>query len=243
MRLLIINPNTTEAMTQRFVAAARKALPAIDIIGATGRFGTRYIASRASYAVAGHAALDALSRQRSGADAIVLACFGDPGLDALREVSNVPVISLIEASLAASAPKRFAIVTGGNRWEAMLGEILTARHLAERFVGVRTLKPSGGTIAADPDAAFKDLTACCEAAIVEDHAQTIILGGVGLLGLAERLQPHFDIPILCSNLAGISAANDVLTNPKAIVRHETEISASIGLSPELEALFLNGKLG
>ena len=71
MKLLLINPNTTEAITDLVVAEAKKILdPTIGVVGATGRFGGRYVASRATYAVAGHAALDAYAAH--GADALVL---------------------------------------------------------------------------------------------------------------------------------------------------------------------------
>ncbi|HUN11159.1 MAG TPA: aspartate/glutamate racemase family protein, partial [Rhabdaerophilum sp.] len=117
-RLLIINPNTTEAMTRKVGDAARAMLPGVAITEATGRFGSAYIASRASYAIAGHVALDCLAAHRAGCDAVLLACFGDPGIEALREVSPVPVIGLIDATTAEAGQggRRFAIVTGGARW-------------------------------------------------------------------------------------------------------------------------------
>jgi allantoin racemase len=146
MRLLVINPNTTEAMTDKVVAAARLALePGLDIIAATGRFGARYVSSRASFTVAGHAALDAFAEYGQGCDAVLLACFGDPGLDALREVSTMPVISLIDASCAEAATggRRFSIVTGGARWQAMLTEMIAVRGLGSQLASIRTVAPTG----------------------------------------------------------------------------------------------------
>ena len=87
--------------------------------GATGRFGARYIASRAASAVAAHAALDAYAEHGAGADAVLIGCFGDPGLDALREVAPVPVLGLADAAGAEAmriAP-RFGVVTGGAAWK------------------------------------------------------------------------------------------------------------------------------
>ena len=60
MRILLINPNTTEAVTEQAAAHVRRLIPA-EIVPATGRFGARYISSRAAAAIAGHAALDALA--------------------------------------------------------------------------------------------------------------------------------------------------------------------------------------
>lgn len=227
-RLLVLNPNTTEAVTRRLGAMARAALPGVDIVEATGRFGCAYVASRAAFAIAGHAALDAFAAQGADCDAVLLACFGDPGLEALREIAGVPVIGLIEATaqeageMAAQAggqapppePRRFAIVTGGERWPAMLAEILRARGLADRCVGIRAVAPTGGDIARDPQAARAILHEACRDAIEKDGAQAVILGGAGLVGLAAELQPEIGAPVICSVEAGLRAARAVLAAPK-----------------------------
>ncbi len=134
-RLLIINPNTTAMVTDRVTAAARASLPGVDLISATGRFGAAYISSRASFTVAGHAALDALAEWGTGVDAVLLACFGDPGLDALREVSQVPVIGLVEAACAEAGEggRPFSIVTGGERWGPMLREMIMLAASTRRW--------------------------------------------------------------------------------------------------------------
>lgn len=119
MRILLINPNTTAGVTA-LVAAHVTAIAgdAASFVPVTGRFGARYISSRASAAIAGHAALDALAIHGGGCDAVFLACFGDPGLLALRELAEVPVVGMAEASCLAACEggRRFAIVTGGALW-------------------------------------------------------------------------------------------------------------------------------
>ena len=142
MRLMLINPNTTVAITEKVAAEARRiGGPGIDIIPVTGRFGARYIASRAAYAVAAHAALDAFAACAEPHDAVMLGCFGDPGLDALREISPKPVIGMADASIAAAAKRAgtFSIVTGGERWVAMLEEFVASRGLADRLASVRAV--------------------------------------------------------------------------------------------------------
>ena len=105
MRLLLINTNTSQAITDMLVAATRQIVgPGVDVAGATARFGGRYIATRATYAIAAHAALDAYAEHGEGADAVILACFGDPGLLALREIATVPVIVLVKESPRPPAP-------------------------------------------------------------------------------------------------------------------------------------------
>jgi allantoin racemase len=234
-RLLIINPNTRADMTALVGDAARIALPGVAINLASARFGGRYIASRAAFAIAAHAALDAFAEHGAGADAVLLACYGDPGLDALREIAGVPVIGLIEAAAeeATATGGRFAVVTGGSRWAPMLREFHLARGLDTRLAAVRTVAPTGGEIASDPEGALAQLAAACRTCAAEDGAGAVILGGVGLIGLAARLQPEVPVPVICSVEAGFRAAARALTQPPVTPAFTPDGVESLGLSPAL----------
>lgn len=212
MRILLINPNTTSSVTDLVAGhvrgiAGRMAGETATFVPVTGRFGARYIASRAAAAIAGHAALDALAEHGAGCDAVYLACFGDPGLAALREISPVPVVGMADAACrdARARGGRFAIVTGGVLWRPMLEEFVAQIGLSDRLAGVRTVAPTGGDIARDPDAALGQLAAACTACAREDGADTVILGGAALAGLAARIQPMVPVPVLCSVEAGTLA--------------------------------------
>jgi allantoin racemase len=245
MRLLIINPNTTAAMTDKVVVAARSMLPAgTQIIPATGRFGPRYIASHASFAVAGHAALDAFAAHGSGCDAVLLACFGDPGLEALREVADCPVISLIDASCAEAGigGRRFSIVTGGERWGPMLKEMIRARGLEPQLASIMTVAPTGGEIAKDPEGAAALLAEACRRCANEDGAEAVILGGAGLIGIASIIQPGLRMNIICSNEAGLRDVAKVLAAGHKHPRGRTGQVEAVGLSHELTEMFLLGQL-
>jgi Asp/Glu/hydantoin racemase len=209
LRILLINPNTTESVTALVAGhAGAIAGDSATFIPVTGRFGANYISSRAAAAIAAHAALDALAAHVAGCDAVYLACFGDPGLAALREISPVPVIGMAEASCleACNHGRRFAIVTGGALWGPMLTEFVAWLGLAERLAAVRTIAPTGDQIARDPDAALAELAAACAACAAEDGADVVILGGAALAGLAARIQPSVPIPVLCSVEVGARAA-------------------------------------
>ncbi|MGL4637302.1 MAG: aspartate/glutamate racemase family protein [Beijerinckiaceae bacterium] len=245
MNILLINPNTTEAMTTKVADAARLFMPEVEVRSATGRFGAQYIASRASYAVASHAALDCLAEHGAGCDIVLLACFGDPGLEALREVSPVPVISLIDASCAEAAQngRRFSIVTGGERWEPMLREMIKARALDVQLASIRTVAPTGGEIAADPEKAYAVLAQACQSCVDDDGAQAVILGGAGLLGIAEKIQSMVSVPLVCSNEAGFRSIQKELASG----HHKVDIKGcdpvgSVGLSTPLAALLQQGKM-
>lgn len=243
MKLLLVNTNTTEAITELLLAQGRKvAAPTTRLTAVTGRFGGRYVASRATYAIAGHAALDAYARHGADADAVVLACFGDPGLEALREVASQPVVGMAEASCVAAAQTagRFAIVTGGERWGPMLREFVASIGLADRLAVVHTLAPTGGDIARDPEGALRMLADACRQCIRDHGASSVILGGAGLAGLAERIADRVDAPVIDSltasiRLAEARAAAALEANGHAQRRTLTP-TETIGLGDELAAL-------
>jgi allantoin racemase len=207
-RCLVINPNTTAAVTDRVLAACRQAQPGVQWDGATARFGAAYIANEIGYAKAGHAALDAYEAFYDGHDLVLLACFGDPGLLALRELSRVPVISLAQSSFEAAARQgRFAVVTGGHAWAPMLARFARAQALDERLTGIHTIDWTGAQIADDPDGARDALVAAAQHG-VEEGAECILLGGAALTGLAPSLQPRLAVPVLDNVLLAAQAVAD-----------------------------------
>jgi allantoin racemase len=238
MRILLINPNTTSSITERMAAYAGDIVGgAATYVPVTGRFGARYISSRAAAAIAGHAALDALAEHVPGCDAVYLACFGDPGLAACKEVSPVPVIGMAESACieAAREGRRFAIVTGGVLWKPMLQEFVATLNLSSQLAAVRAVAPTGDQIANDPDAALTVLADACSECAQQDGADIVILGGAALLGLAERIQPRVSVPLLCSVASGARAA---LAAAQAGDRRERTAPAlaSVGLSGPLATL-------
>lgn len=198
MRALLLNPNTNPAMTQHCLAAAQAYAPDIEFIGATGRFGSPHIGTRATYAIASHAALDAYAAQAQRFDAVILACFGDPGLAALKEVADVPVFGLAEEACRAAIrrQKPFSIVTGGERWATMLADYLTPLGLTKHLASIRTVDVTGSQIMADPRGSLGKLAETCERAAMDDGAASVILGGAGLVGLVPRLETKVPIPLL-----------------------------------------------
>lgn len=237
MRILVINPNTSAAVTD-LVAARTRAIAGqrAAVVAVTGGFGARYIASRAAAAIAGHAALEALAEHVAGCDAVYLACFGDPGLAALKEISPVPVVGMAEASCRAACSRggRFAIVTGGASWQPMLREFVAGLGLSERLAAVRTIAPAGDEIARDPEAALAHLAAACTACATQDGADVVILGGAALAGLAARIQPAVPVPVLCSVDAGARAAVAAANGGRCAT--SAPAADSIGLSPALAKL-------
>lgn len=204
VRLILINGNTTETMTQRLLAAAQPLLPpGARIEGRTAAFGEPYISTREASAIAGHAVAVVareIAAEPEQPDAVHIACFGDPGLLAAREILACPVIGMAEASCHAACQlgQRFSIITGGPAWGPMLREFVASIGLRHRLASVRTLDLSGAEIAARPQEARGLIEAEARAAIAEDRADVVILGGAGLIGFADDLRCSVNRPVLDS---------------------------------------------
>jgi Asp/Glu/hydantoin racemase len=215
--LLLINPNTTTAITETLATLVRATAPAdVSIHAVTATFGAPYIADETGYAVAGHATLQAWQQASSARvkpfDGVIVGCFGDPGLFALREAASCPVTGLAEAALLEAVQLmdasgqtvgrgRCAIVTGGAAWGPMLRKLLPALAGGERVAAIETVALSGAQLRADPVAAHALLTEACRKVRVEHDVEAVILGGAGLGGLAAVLQKQVDVPLIDSVLA------------------------------------------
>jgi Asp/Glu/hydantoin racemase len=201
--VLLINPNTSEPITRLLQEHVQRELgPALRVRAATARFGAPYIADEATYAVAGHAVLDAWQSQ-APADAVLIGCFGDPGLFALRESSAAPVTGLAEAAFSEAASHgRFAVVTGGARWEPMLLRLAQALGFERSLAGIHVVPATGAELAADRDAARRLLALACVKAARRFDAKAVIIGGAALAGMAADLQPGCGLPLIDSVAAG-----------------------------------------
>jgi allantoin racemase len=240
-RILVLNPNTSTQMTDLLMRVLQPLAPeGVTLVPATGRFGAAYISSRSAAAIASHAALEAYAEHGQGCDAVYLACFGDPGFLALRELSPVPVIGMAAAACAEAAAQwgRFSIVTGGERWRPMLTEFVATLGLGAHLASVEPLQATGGEIAQAPAGSLAALAEACSLTVRRDGARAVILGGAGLAGLAERIQPLVEAPVICSTRAGFRSVLVALAGPSEALRASAPLPpvASIGLSQRLASL-------
>ena len=246
MRLLIINPNTTTTITALLEANAKKvASMQVQVSAVTARFGASYIACEATYAVAGHAVLDAWAAALASGgmlpDAVLIGCFGDPGLLALRETSRAPVTGLAEAAfIEAASHGPFAIVTGGQRWKPMLERLAHQLGYGHVLQGIHTVLPTGRQLAQDPVAARSLLAAACQQAAHDFKVNAVILGGAGLAGMAAAIQVDIEVPVIDSVLAGTRQAL-LRIEQKLLLKAESSNRFDVrwqGVSAELTALGL-----
>jgi Asp/Glu/hydantoin racemase len=199
MRILLANPNTTEAMTGRMAAVARGAVPAgAEIVPITAPRGFPYIASRAEAQVAGAILLEMIAPHADAVDAVVVAAFGDPGLAGARELFDVPVVGMAEAAMltAAMLGERFSIVTFTPVMRRWYVDGVRDAGLSARFAGLRAPPEHAADLDGLREGLRDELAGLCERAAQEDGADVVILGGAPLAGLAGEIQGEVGVPLV-----------------------------------------------
>ena len=204
MRLLLLNPNTSVSMTEGMVAVARDAAPPGVVIEAlTATRGFPYIASRVEAQIAGAIALeDIAARFERGDDepiaAVIVAAFGDPGVRAARELFTVPVVGMAEAAVVSASllGDRFGIATFTPLMQRWYLDCVHGTGLGGRCTGVRTPPKRPLDVDALADRMAEEIAELARRCIVEDGADSVILGGAPLAGLASRLQAQVPGPLI-----------------------------------------------
>lgn len=205
MKLLIVNPNISQSVTDLIEAEARRSASAgTELTMRTAPFGVAYIETRAEAAVGAYAVLNELAEHHVGHDAAIVAAFGDPGLAAAREMLPIPVVGLTEAAVmsAAMLGGRFSIVAISRRIRAWYQETVDIHGLSGRLASIRCLEDSLrdiGTVQAEKG---EQLQALCKAAIENDGADVIIIAGAPLAGLARSIADRIPVPLV----DGVSSA-------------------------------------
>lgn len=198
--LLLINPNTNVTTTTEMVGVARKTAPAgVHIEGATALRGAPLIVDDEKLAIGAKAVGElADTLDLSNYAGIIVSAFGDPGMDALRSRSPVPVTGIAEAGIieAANGGRRFSVVTTTPGLVSAIRERVCAYGYGHLFAGVRLTEGDAAELMDDPNRLEAGLAHACEAAIGMDAAEAIIIGGGPLAVFARALQPRFSIPIV-----------------------------------------------
>jgi allantoin racemase len=205
MRLLLINPNVTESITTIMAEEARRsASPVTTIVAATARFGTQYVANRVEAAVAGHAVLDLIAEQADGCDAVIISAFGDPGLYAAREMLDIPVVGVSEASFltAYTLGRRYSLVCLTKRLRTWYMECAEEHGLAGRMASARALDIPIQDITQARETLKEHLVELALRAVDEDDAEVIIMAGGPAAGVAREIQDRVPVP----TIDGVSCA-------------------------------------
>jgi allantoin racemase len=210
MKLLLVNPNTSTAMTAGMAATAQQiAAPGTVVVGRQPSFGPVSIESHfdEAFGAAGVAEQVKLA-QPENFDAVVIACFGDPGLDAARELTTAPVLGIAEAAFHAASfvASGFSVVTTMTR-TCGIAERLVLRYGYERIcrgvhgtdIPVLALEHCGEDVIAEIEAAAR-------MALARDRSEAIVLGCGGMAALCRRLQARLGVPVVDGVTAAVKFA-------------------------------------
>jgi allantoin racemase len=199
MRLLLVNANTSQVVTDKVLAQARVvATQGTEVHAVTGTFGARVIGTRAEHAIGEHSTVALVAQHAPGFDAVVIAVSYDTGLRAARELLPVPVVGMTEAGLltACMLGGRIGVVTFGLRVAPMYHELVALYGLTARIAGWRTLE---STVAYRPgahDALDSELVTATRDLVERDGAETVLLTGAVMAGVASRLQSRVPVPLV-----------------------------------------------
>ncbi|ETX16281.1 Asp/Glu/hydantoin racemase [Roseivivax halodurans JCM 10272] len=210
MRLHVVNPNASAAMTEGIASAARDATPAgasVTVTGAAG--GPLSIEGPVDGAMAVPWMLQRIEEaERAGTDGHVIACFDDTGLDAARCLARAPVVGIGEAAYhcASLLADRFAVVTSVPEALPVLRGNLIRYGLAARCAGLRAAGVPVLEIDAGTPEALAAIRREVHAGLEQDGADAIVLGCAGMAALAADLSEDFDCPVIEGIAAGLALA-------------------------------------
>lgn len=243
MKILLVNPNMTQAMTDNMASLARLAADdSAEIVPVTATRGFPYIASRAEAQIAGGIVLEIIAEHVHDVDAVVIAAFGDPGLSGARELFDVPVVGMAEASMmtAAMLGENFAVVTFSPLMTKWYTECVRATGMGDRCCGVITPDHTPTQLADVQTDLRADLVALATHAATRDHADVIILGGAPLAGLAPKVAAEVPAilvdPISAAVLQAITLAHLVRHGRTRTRANKPASKPSVGIAAPLASV-------
>jgi allantoin racemase len=198
MKLHIVNPNTTASMTRKIGEAARLvARPSTEIVAVNPEFGPASIEGYFDEAFSIPGLLDEIAKAPD-ADAFVIACFDDTGLEAARCATTAPVIGIGEAAfhMASLICEKFSVVTTLSRSIVPIERNLAKYGLIARCARVRASDVPVLSLEEEGSPARGLIEAEIARALEEDGAEAIVLGCAGMADLAAALAAKFGVPVL-----------------------------------------------
>lgn len=214
MKIRVINPNTSAAMTASIGQAAAAVADAETVIDAVQpTFGAPSIEGHYDEVWAAAGVTEQVrAGEAAGTDAYVIACFGDPGLHAARELARGPVVGIAEASfhVASMVATGFSVVTTLER------TCVIARHLVRQYGFERQCHGIHATdlevleIDRPGSLAFERIAACSREALLKDRSGAIVLGCAGMAQLCARLQEELGVPVIDGLSAAVKLAESLV---------------------------------
>ncbi|QHD08486.1 aspartate/glutamate racemase family protein [Pseudomonas sp. R76] len=213
MRILVVNVNTTESITETIAQQARAvAAPGTEIVGLTPYFGAESVEGNFESYLAAIAVMDRVMAYDQPFDAVIQAGYGEHGREGLQELLNVPVVDITEAaaSTAMFLGHAYSVVTTLDRTVPLIEDRLKLAGLYQRCASVRANGMAVLELEEDPLAAMEAIVRQAELAIREDKAEVICLGCGGMAGLDEQIRQRTGVPVVDGVTAAVTIAESLV---------------------------------
>ena len=213
MRILVVNVNTTESITQTIAEQARSvASPGTEIIGLTPYFGAESVEGNFESYLAAIAVMDRVMAYDQPFDAVIQAGYGEHGREGLQELLNVPVVDITEAAATTAMflGHAYSVVTTLDRTVPLIEDRLKLAGLYQRCASVRASGMAVLELEEHPLAAMEAIVRQAELAIREDKAEVICLGCGGMAGLDERIRQRTGVPVVDGVTAAVTIAEGLV---------------------------------
>ena len=201
MKLLVINPNSSETVTGAILQSAQRAASAgTELVAVTTKGGTRNIDSAFGDYMSGsymiRTCLEAVPVHRP--DAVVLAGFGRVGIDALKEALTIPVVSISEASMAMACllGHRFTTLTMLQQFIPYQQDLVRYYGFEAKCASVRAINVNVEECVTERERTLRELSAEIRKVVAEDRAEVVILACAGLCGYDQDLTKLAGVPVL-----------------------------------------------
>ncbi|KJK14971.1 aspartate/glutamate racemase family protein [Pseudomonas sp. NPDC087612] len=213
MRILVVNVNTTQSITDAIARQARSvASPGTEIVGLTPRFGAESVEGNFESYLAAVAVMERVLSYDQPFDAVIQAGYGEHGREGLQELLNVPVVDITEAaaSVAMLLGHRYSVVTTLDRTVPLIEDRLKLAGLDSRCASVRASGLAVLELEEDPQRAIESVVREAEEAVKVDKAEVICLGCGGMVGLEERIQARTGVPVVDGVTAAVALAESLV---------------------------------
>src|SRR5437867_4542612 len=215
MKILVINPNSSEAVSSDLHEGARQVIAERGVdVGITTKGGTRNIDSAFGDYLSGafmiRTALEAVAVHTP--DAVVLAGFGRVGIDAMKEALTIPVVSIAEASMALACVlgHRFTTLTMLQQFIPYQQDLVRYYGFESKSASVRAININVEECAINREKTLRDLTEQIQRVVTEDRAEVVILACAGLCGYDVELSRLAGIPVLDPVTVGVKVAESIV---------------------------------
>ena len=213
MRILVVNVNTTDSITQAIARQAQSvAAPGTEIIGLTPAFGAESVEGNCESYLAAIAVMDCVMAYDRPFEAVIQAGYGEHGREGLQELLDVPVVDITDAaaSTAMFLGRAYSVVTTLDRTVPLIEDRLKLSGLWDRCASVRASGMAVLELEASPHKALEAIVRQAELAVIEDKAEVICLGCGGMAGLDERIRQLTGVPVIDGVTAAVTIAESLV---------------------------------